>query len=98
MIAPAVDQVAEHLSVRRACELLGRSTATHYRRKQSPLLGPVRPRPTPPNALTETERAEVLAVLTSERFCDKSRRPHLGGTARRRLLPVFAIEHAPNPA
>jgi putative transposase len=30
------------------------------------------PRPAPPNALTDAERAQVLSVLTSDRFIDKS--------------------------
>lgn len=34
--------------------------------------GPTPKRPSPPNALTEDEQAEVLGVLTSERFCDKA--------------------------
>lgn len=42
---------------------------THYR-AEARAGGP--PRATPGNALTEAERAEVLAVLTSPRFTDKS--------------------------
>lgn len=72
MINPAVEGVAEHLTVRRACALLGRAPASHYRSKQPPLLGPSRPRPVPGTALTDTERGHVLDTLTSDRFCDKS--------------------------
>lgn len=36
------------------------------------MLGPARPRPTAANALTAAEQEQVLAVLTSERFVDKS--------------------------
>jgi putative transposase len=52
-----------------ACAALGVSRASYYRArcpKQSPA-----PRPRPPRALSDQERAEVLAVLDSERFADK---------------------------
>lgn len=57
-------------STKEACELLGRSRASHYRRNRLPVLGPPAPRPTPPNALSEAERQHVLGVLRSEEFCD----------------------------
>jgi putative transposase len=77
VINPMVDQLAVHTNIKQACDLLGRPRGSHYRAVQQTQAGPrpVRdpgPRPTPPNALTEPERAEVLEVLTSERFCDKS--------------------------
>ncbi len=72
MINPLVDQVAEHTSVKRACELLGRPRGSHYRAKQPRPAPEPAPRPTPPNALTETERQHVLEALTGERFADKS--------------------------
>lgn len=74
MIYPAVDELAEHTSIKKACDLLGRPRGSHYRAKQSVVYGPApKPtRPTPPNALTQAEQAEVIGVLTSERFCDKS--------------------------
>jgi putative transposase len=53
-----------------ACRGSGKSRASHYRRLASPVLGPPRPRSTPANALSETECAELLAVLRSARFCD----------------------------
>ncbi|EYR61861.1 transposase [Actinotalea ferrariae CF5-4] len=73
MIAPAVADLAEHTSTARACALLGWSRATHYR-AQAPArrTGPPAPRPAPPNALSEAERTEVLDVLNSPRFADKS--------------------------
>ena len=46
------------------------SRATRYRRDKPPVEGPPKPRPTPPNALTEDERAEVLAVLRSAKYQD----------------------------
>jgi putative transposase len=57
-------------STKRACELLGANRATILRRRQPPRLGPPAPRPAPPNKLTETERARILAVLRSAEFCD----------------------------
>ena len=74
MINPAVDKLAEHTGVKRACELLGRPRGSHYRAEKPPVYGPApRPsRPRPSNALTPAEQAEVLSVLTSQRFCDKS--------------------------
>jgi putative transposase len=57
-------------STKQACRLVGRSTATFYRCRRLPVLGPPRPRPAPVNALSEAERQEVLAVLRSDEFCD----------------------------
>jgi putative transposase len=53
-----------------ACELLGASRATRYRRRRSPVLGPPPPRPSPPNALSRAEREHVLSVLRSQDYCD----------------------------
>ena len=58
-----------------ACDAAGRSRATHYRRHRSSPL-PARPAPIPhadrvqPAALSVAERADILAVLHSERFAD----------------------------
>jgi len=67
-LAPMVGTVA-------ACAAAGRSRATHYRRHR---VGPAQAPPAPvahvdrvqPAALSTQERADVLAVLHSERFCD----------------------------
>ena len=72
MINPAVDEVAVHVGVARACALLGRSRAGHYRAKNSPPARPPTPRPVPANKLSEAERAQVLAVLTNQEFADKA--------------------------
>lgn len=72
MIVPAVDDLAEHTSIKQACGLLVRSPGGHYCAKQPRMHGPAPRRPTPPNALTDEEQAQVLAALTSERFVDKS--------------------------
>jgi putative transposase len=34
VIDPAVDDLAEHLGVKRACDVLGRARGSHYRAKQ----------------------------------------------------------------
>jgi putative transposase len=72
VINPAVEEVAEHLGVAAACALLGRSRASHYRAMNPSPPRPRVPRPTPANKLTPAERAQVLTVLTSARFADKS--------------------------
>ena len=72
MIAPAVTELAELSSTARACALLGRPRASHYRAQQPPVPAQRTPRPTPPNALTDGERERILEVLDSPRFCDKS--------------------------
>ena len=59
MIDTAFTQLAEVTSTARACTLLGKARATHYRRQAPPRLGPPPPRPAPPNRLTEA----LLAVL-----------------------------------
>jgi putative transposase len=53
-----------------ACRGSGKSRASHYRRQMPPRLGPPVPRGVPANALSETETAELLALLRSARFCD----------------------------
>jgi putative transposase len=73
VINPAVDELAAVTSVKAACALLGRPRGSHYRAKL-PISAreEVKPRPAPPNALTELERLRVLDLLTSVRFADKS--------------------------
>ena len=63
VIAAAFDELAPVVGIKPACDLLGHSRAGHYRRQQPPVHGPLRPRPAPPIALTEGERARVLQVL-----------------------------------
>lgn len=58
---------------RRACQLLGLSRATVYRRRRPPAPSPpATSRPTPPNALSDVERRRLLAVLHEPRFVDKA--------------------------
>ena len=70
MIDDHFDDLAKVTCTRHAAGLLGRPRATHYRQPKGPRLGPPAPRPTPVNALTETERQRVLNVLRSPEFCD----------------------------
>lgn len=72
MINPLVDELAEYTSVKAACALLGRPRGSHYRAKAPRPAREPATRPVPSNALTEAERARVLAVLTCDRFADKS--------------------------
>jgi putative transposase len=60
------------ISVQRSCALTGISRATHYRRvtPRGPRHGPWLPRTPPPAALTDAERAAVLALLTSPAYQD----------------------------
>ena len=71
----AVTELEPLTSVKRACELLGKSRATlHRQRNPVPAAGkaPPGPRAPHPAALTAAEQAALLALLDSERFADKS--------------------------
>ena len=76
MITPLVEELASHTDVKTACALLGRPRGSHYRAQaRATAPRPARepaPHPAPRNALTDAERAQVLGVLTSDRFVDKS--------------------------
>jgi putative transposase len=66
-----VEELAPIVGRRRACEVLGRSRATHYRAQQPPRLGPPAPRRSP-RALSDAEADVVVGTLNEERFCDKA--------------------------
>ena len=70
MIGGHLDDLAAVTSKVRACRLLGMSRATQHRRCAPPVLGPPVPRPSPPNALGEAERQQILTLLRSEEYCD----------------------------
>jgi len=72
VIDAAFVELAALTSIKRACGLLGKSRATHYRRRQPKPTRPRAPRPAPPNKLSAVERASVLAILNHESFLDKS--------------------------
>lgn len=72
MINPSVDELADQVGVKAACALLGRPRGSHYRAKAPRPAREPAARPAPPNALSDAERQRVLAVLTCDRFADKS--------------------------
>ena len=67
----AAQELAVEVGVAPACQALGVSRATFYRRQRS-VPGHQQPRPTPARALCETERERVLDVLASPRFVDRA--------------------------
>jgi hypothetical protein len=69
------DLLIGHLPITVSCTLSGVPRSSFYRRRR-PVPGIVEqvPRPTPPNALSEAEREELVAVLNSGRFADKAPR------------------------
>jgi putative transposase len=60
------------LGTKSACAAVGRARASHYRRLKPCRTTERKPRPAPPNKLTDEEVDAVLAVLRSERFADCS--------------------------
>lgn len=73
IIDTAVDElVAAGIKRRRACDALGCSRASHYRRRQALVHGPPQPRPRSHRALDPAEATEIVATLNSERFCDQA--------------------------
>ena len=82
-VTAAVGDLAPLVGTRAACAVLGRARATHYRRRRHrhPPQAPTTPSSSSstalargpqeqPRALTEAERAGVVAALHSERFAD----------------------------
>lgn len=65
------EALAGRVGVRPACRALGVSSATLYRRRR-PSPGQQQPRPTPARALSQAERDQVLEILSSPRFVDRS--------------------------
>jgi putative transposase len=72
VIEDAFVELAPLTSTARACALLGKSRATHYRRARPVPARPRGPRRRPANALSDAERAWVLDVLHAPRFVDKA--------------------------
>jgi len=66
------EKLAERVGIKRACEVLHVPRSQVYRARQ-PKTDP-KPRPTPRNALSPTERAIVRETLNSERFMELSPR------------------------
>jgi putative transposase len=73
VVEAAVEDLAERIgNRRRACEVMGRARATHYRHRAGPKLGPPAPRPRSARALAPAEQTEIIEALNCERFCDKA--------------------------
>ena len=72
MIDDCFNAIEPMLGTRAACAAVGRPRATHYRRQSPPKPRSTRPRPAPPNKLTDEEMGQILDVLRSERFVDLS--------------------------
>jgi len=64
----AAEELGERMSVSEACRVLGVPRSSLYRARKPEAVPS--PRPTPPRALSAAEKAEVRAVLNSERFWD----------------------------
>jgi putative transposase len=68
-----VTELAALTSTARACDLLGRPRASHYRAARPPASPAAhKVRRAPSNALSATERQAVLEALNCQRFSDKS--------------------------
>lgn len=64
-------ELAPQVGILPACQALGVSRATFYRRSQSKP-GPSQPRPKPARALSQQERDQVLEIACSEELVDRS--------------------------
>ena len=60
------------VGVKKACALLGRVRSSYYRRKKPTVVKEPVPRLSPPNALSDVERAAVLALLCEDHHVDSS--------------------------
>ena len=70
MIQATVDELTPVVGTRPACRALGAATASVYRARNPPAPRPRKERRPPARALSDAERAAVLAELHSERFVD----------------------------
>jgi putative transposase len=66
----AVDAVAPDLGAPQACQALGISRATRYRRRRPPVSTVRTSRARPPRALSDAERQAVRELLHAPRFVD----------------------------
>jgi putative transposase len=70
LFAQSAESLIGLVGVKKACELLGRVRSTFYRRKNPPASTAPALRPSPPNALSQPERAAVLRLLNEPAHCD----------------------------
>jgi len=72
MSATFTELRAVAVPINRACALLGRARATHYRHTRGPVHGPRPARAMPENgqALTAAERAAVLTLINTHAYAD----------------------------
>jgi putative transposase len=68
----AIDALAQHIPVSRACEVLGFPRSSLYRQRQDKVTETPTLRRTPARALSSEERRQVRDLLNSERFTDQS--------------------------
>jgi putative transposase len=66
------EELAPLVGVKKACALLGRVRSSYYRLKKPVAAKEPVPRSTPPNALSDAERAQVLALLCQDDHVDSS--------------------------
>jgi len=65
-----VGELIPIVGARRACQLTGRSRASHHRHAQGPVHGPPAPRAAPANKLTDQEVDALLGLMNSPEFVD----------------------------
>lgn len=71
MLDAGVEELAPIVGRKKACEVFGRSRATHYRAKQPSVCGPPAPRHSH-RALAPEQANAIVDTLNEERFCDKA--------------------------
>ncbi len=69
-MAATVGELIPIVGARRACQLTGRSRASHHRHAQGPVHGPPAPRAAPANKLTDEEVDALLGLMNSPEFVD----------------------------
>ncbi|WP_326639651.1 IS3 family transposase [Streptosporangium sp. NBC_01755] len=70
----ARQQLEPRVGIQRSCKLTGVNRSTLYRRREPKNGKSEMVRPSPPNALSKEEADELIGVLNSEEFADKSPR------------------------
>ncbi len=70
-IVKGVDELREIIGLEAACDCLGIARSSYYYLVDSPVREP-KPRKPSPRRLSEADRARILEVCHSERFCDSS--------------------------